>query len=282
MDNRDAMRGLEAECHLAKHVHRVGNGQPSLLQALLERLALVERDRDEQLAVLLAEFVNRPDVRMVERAGGPRFAQESSLGVLAGGKLSRQQLDRHGPTELEVRRSIDNPHPTRPQPRLHPVVRQNAPGEQVDFAGSRNRLFSDSGELSAGYRHEAARLLVRREQLFDFLLQLAIPTASLREEAVPRDGVPLKCGVEQPLHLLPMLGCHQRAPPVTALPPFACSSLRTRAPRSWSRHRRPDISAPAASEEARCRRASPTDYGRRPGNDKAAGATAIVAAATLW
>src|SRR5216684_1310875 len=93
VNNPGAVSSFQARCDLTKNAERFRQRQCSSFESLFEALALVERHRDEQLAVLLTELVNRADVRMVEGAGGPRFAQESGLGVLAGSKLSRQELD---------------------------------------------------------------------------------------------------------------------------------------------------------------------------------------------
>jgi hypothetical protein len=131
VNNSRAMRGIESEQHLAKDGRRFVNRKPPLLQALLERLALVERHRDEELALFLADFVNNGDVRMVQRTGGARLSNKASLGGLVTHQMPGKKLDRHRAPKLEVHRSIEHPHPPGAQPLLQAVMRQNALDEGV-------------------------------------------------------------------------------------------------------------------------------------------------------
>ena len=58
------------------------NGSAAAREARLQRLAVVERHRDEQLPVGgLADLVDRADVRMIERRRRARLAQEAALGL---------------------------------------------------------------------------------------------------------------------------------------------------------------------------------------------------------
>ena len=66
----------------------------------------------EALALVLAEVVDRADVRMVQRRGGARFALEA-LDRAAASCVSRagQELERDVPSEPQVLGAIDDAHP---------------------------------------------------------------------------------------------------------------------------------------------------------------------------
>ena len=91
-------------------------------QPLLERLPLQEFHRNERLSFVLSDFINRADVRMVERRGGARFAPEAfeGLGIVSVGEgsalprerraLPYQELERHQPAELRVLGLVNHAH----------------------------------------------------------------------------------------------------------------------------------------------------------------------------
>ena len=111
--------------------------EPSLLHALLERLPVVEGHHDVELAVLFADVVDSCDVRMVDGAGGARLLNEARLGRLVADQMPGEKLDGYCPLELEVRRSIEKPHPAGAQPLLEPVVLKHAADERVLGIGRR-------------------------------------------------------------------------------------------------------------------------------------------------
>ena len=64
----------------------------------------------ERLALMLTNFVNGDDVRMVEAGGGFRFAHESLHLGLAGEQAGQQHLERDGTVEADLPGAIDNAH----------------------------------------------------------------------------------------------------------------------------------------------------------------------------
>ena len=56
----------------------------------------------------------RDDVRVIQRGGGARLAQEARADDLVGGQRGRQRLDGHQPLELEVPREEYDPHAPAP------------------------------------------------------------------------------------------------------------------------------------------------------------------------
>ena len=81
--------------------------------ARLERLALEQLHHHELLAVVLADVVQRADVRMAQRRDDPGLAQEAlhRLGDRSG--VGGQQLDRHMPPEPRVLGLVDDAHARR-------------------------------------------------------------------------------------------------------------------------------------------------------------------------
>ena len=72
--------------------------------------AVDQLHHDEWPAFVLPQGVDRADVGMVERRGGPRLAEEPLQPDVVAGVFRRQELQRDLPVELRIARSIDNPH----------------------------------------------------------------------------------------------------------------------------------------------------------------------------
>ena len=69
------------------------------------------RHRDERLAAVIADLVDRRDVWMIERAGGARLAQQAGRGFRTAGRFRLQKLERHPPSEVRVLSQIHRSHP---------------------------------------------------------------------------------------------------------------------------------------------------------------------------
>ena len=109
------VRRLERLRDLPREIDRFGEGQPSSLQALGQILAGDQLHREEAMALVLMEAVDRCDVRMVEGGqdlGLPLEASES-LGTL--GERRREEFQRNLPVELGVSGAPDFAHASRPQ-----------------------------------------------------------------------------------------------------------------------------------------------------------------------
>jgi hypothetical protein len=92
----------------------LGRGHRPPLQAPRQRLALVVRHRDEELAVLrLADLVDGADVEMVERGRGLGLGAEPFLRGLLEAQVRRQELEREG--ALEPPALYTTPMPPRPR-----------------------------------------------------------------------------------------------------------------------------------------------------------------------
>ena len=112
MHDARAVRGGQPGGDIARDARRLADGQRPALDALPQRLAVVERHRDEELAVPFADVVHRGDVGMVEGAGGLRLAQEAGACVRVLRDRRRQKLERDLAMQALVFGKIDDAHPT--------------------------------------------------------------------------------------------------------------------------------------------------------------------------
>ena len=78
--------------------------------ALLQGLALQQLHSDEGLAFVLADFVNRADVGMVQRRGGAGLALEAFQGLTVLAPLLRQELESDLTAQRGVLGLIDDTH----------------------------------------------------------------------------------------------------------------------------------------------------------------------------
>ena len=117
------IRRLDVAMHDAagvRSLERVGDFQAEIEHALerqrarrdlvLQRLAVEQLHHDEVLAVVLADVVDRADVRMVQRRGDARLAPEAFERLGVRGQIARQELQRDLTAEPDVFRAVDDAH----------------------------------------------------------------------------------------------------------------------------------------------------------------------------
>ena len=110
MDDAAGVQRRERGQHAEADRHRLGHAQRSPPQALGQRLALQELHGDEQLAAVLADFVDLADVRMIDARRGPGFAPEALARRLVVGQR-RHRLQGDGALQPLVARRVDDAHP---------------------------------------------------------------------------------------------------------------------------------------------------------------------------
>ena len=108
MPRRCAASSASAIC-LAKWITRPG-GDRAVLDHLLDRPPLEPLHRDERLPLVLAELVDRADVRVLQRRGEARFAFEPRQPLGRGDRVGAQQLDRDFAAEPHVFGAIHHAH----------------------------------------------------------------------------------------------------------------------------------------------------------------------------
>ncbi len=86
-------------------------------------LALEQLHRDEGLALVLVDVVDRADVGVLERGGGPRLALQPLERLRVPAELLRQELQRHAAAELQILGFVDDAHAAAAELREDAVVR---------------------------------------------------------------------------------------------------------------------------------------------------------------
>jgi hypothetical protein len=102
----------------------------TIADALLQRRSVQKLHGDEGAPVLLADVVDRADVRVVQRGGGARVAPEARPRARIRGELGGQELERDKPLEPRVLRPVDNSHPAAAE-LSHDAIVGHGPTDQV-------------------------------------------------------------------------------------------------------------------------------------------------------
>src|SRR5690348_5733467 len=110
MNDAFAVRGFEVIGYLDAEFDEFLLGKRLAFHALLQRVTFEQLHDDELLSILLADFENGADVRMIERSGGASFADETFEGALVLRQSLGQEL--HGDVALEdkILGAIDDAH----------------------------------------------------------------------------------------------------------------------------------------------------------------------------
>ena len=87
MDDAGGVCGVERVGHLRDDAGDLGHRQLPAGKASCEGFSLVVRHRDERLARVVADLVDRRDVGMIECAGGARLTQQAGSGVRMTGRV---------------------------------------------------------------------------------------------------------------------------------------------------------------------------------------------------
>ena len=89
---------------------RPAEGGPSPGEERPQRAAVHQLHHDVGPAVVVADLVDRHDVRVVEGGGRARFLLEADQAIRVRGDVPRQDLDGHLTTEVQVLRPVHLPH----------------------------------------------------------------------------------------------------------------------------------------------------------------------------
>ena len=135
---------------------RSGSRRPRLSQEARKVASLDVAHREEEHAVRLAGGVDRDDVRMLERRGDLRLAEEAIAEPLVARKLRSEHLERDPPLERDLQRGVDGPHRAVPEHGFDAVAGDRSPGRQVGHCAT---------DLRAGprYRQDGREARRRRD-----------------------------------------------------------------------------------------------------------------------
>jgi hypothetical protein len=117
------VRGFERIGDLYRKLQQHLGRKRFAADGMLQRLSLEHLHRDEELPLVLADFVNRADVRMVEGRCRAGFATEALHGRVILSKPFGKELERDVPAEAQVFRLVDDAHASAAQLAEHPIVR---------------------------------------------------------------------------------------------------------------------------------------------------------------
>ena len=113
---------IQGARHLREDADRVRRVQTAALQALLQVTPLDVAHGDEEDVLGRPSLVDRDDVRMVDRRGQLRLAQEAVTERFVLGEAGSQQLERNLPLEPQILGQVDDAHAAPAQQRLDPVA----------------------------------------------------------------------------------------------------------------------------------------------------------------
>ncbi len=123
MDEPLLVRGVERLCDLREEIDRaLGLERAVLGHDLGQVRALDVAHREEEQAVLVSRLVDRDDVRVVERGGDPRLAQEALAEALVLGELGGDDLERDLAAEALLLGAVDRTHPATADERFDSVA----------------------------------------------------------------------------------------------------------------------------------------------------------------
>ena len=111
MDDAMLVSLLQSARDLESNRDGVFTRQRTAHETRLQRLAVVERHRDEQLSFgCFADLVDRADVGVIERRRSAGLVQEAALRIWSHAKVRRKKLQGDVSTEPLVERSVDHAH----------------------------------------------------------------------------------------------------------------------------------------------------------------------------
>ena len=96
---------------LPRVIERLSRSDSALLYQLAQLFAFEQLGDDVRRAFMVADVVNRQDVRVVQRRGGERFLLEAAQTIRIPGELGGQNFD--GDLAIESRVAANRPRPFR-------------------------------------------------------------------------------------------------------------------------------------------------------------------------
>ena len=127
MDESARMGSVERVGNLPENVDGPRDVKRTLLvEGPAQVVSLHETHRNERLTALMSCFVDRDDVRVIDRCGDPGLTHEAvdERGIV--GKRFREYLDCDLPTEPEMFSEVHNAHAALAEQALDPILREQA------------------------------------------------------------------------------------------------------------------------------------------------------------
>ena len=128
--DRGGVRGRERRGGLNGDVEDLAQRERTALQPLAHRFAFDEFGNDEARRLVIADFVDGQDVRMIERRRGPRFLQKPGQPLRVGAELASQHFQRDLPAEHRVGGAIHLAHAAAPEQAMNLIAADGVAGGQ--------------------------------------------------------------------------------------------------------------------------------------------------------
>ena len=116
------MGRVEGARHLRENSDRVRRVKAAALEAILQVTPLDVAHGDEEEVLGRPGLVDRDDVRMVDRRGQLRLAQEAVTERLVLCEVRGQELERNPPLEPQILSQVDDAHAAPAEQRLDPIA----------------------------------------------------------------------------------------------------------------------------------------------------------------
>ncbi len=159
MQHAPLVRGREARAELPRDVERLVRRQPpDALQKGREILAVDVLHREVLLPVDLGDVVDAADVGVRNLPGDADLGVKAIEAILVRGQMPRQELERHGLTELQIVRAVDLAHAAAAEQADDPVAlgedRAGREAARLDRVGRREPAdFRRRGRAPSRLRH---------------------------------------------------------------------------------------------------------------------------------
>jgi len=101
---------------------------------MLQSLAIQKLHHDECVAVLVVNFVNGADVRVVLRRCGLTFALEAGEGLRVFGDVVREEFQGDEAIEFDVLGFVDHTHPAATELLYNAVVRDGLADQRLTLS----------------------------------------------------------------------------------------------------------------------------------------------------
>jgi hypothetical protein len=115
-----SIRYFDPDLEQPIHFHRLARDQ------VLQRRAVEILHHDERMPVLLADLMNRANVRMVQSRSGARLAAKPLKSLRVAHNIVWQELQRHEAAELSILGLIHNAHASAAEFFNNAIVRNRA------------------------------------------------------------------------------------------------------------------------------------------------------------
>ncbi len=126
VDDAAPVRRLEGVGDLPRQRHDTRGGHRAVLDEVTHGHALEALHDDEGLPLVLAEFVNGADVRVLKRGGEAGLSAESAQPLTRGRRLGMEDLDRDLAPEPGVLGAMHLAHAADPEQAEKAIVREES------------------------------------------------------------------------------------------------------------------------------------------------------------